>query len=179
MKKRTIFLVLILSTLFVIPTTMQAQESEKKSKFGLFIRRAAEVVTGINMTNDFFVQNPLSMVVDIVLVECIGDPTTGYVNLIFKARNKTYAENMSFGGSLDGTVAFDSQGRQYKPYTSSRTRVASSRGLWSEVRLEGRKGGFSDVPAGLPVMKLFKVYCYIDADNTGHIEFRNIPIVWR
>ncbi len=151
---------------------------KKGGKFSSFIKRTGERATGINMTDEPFVVNPLKSAVEVEFVGAYGDPSTGKVSVVFKVMNKTYAKTMNFGGSLNRTAAFDKSGKTYKPYNSQGPIGEDTpKGIWIEVRCVGGDA-FSDVPETLAAFELINMYCYVDANNRGLIEFRNIPIQW-
>lgn len=156
-------------------------EGKKKGSFGSFIKKMGERATGINMTDEPFVVNPLKSAIDVEFVGAYGDASTGEVSLVFKVKNKTYVSRASFGGSVGSTgntTAFDSKGKSY-----SQERGCPSfevpKGIWVEIRCEGKyNGAFQNVPETLEAFELVKMSVYIDANNRGMIEFRNIPIQW-
>ncbi len=156
------------------------EEGKKKGgKFGSFIKKAGERATGINMTDEPFVVNPLKSAVDVEFVGAYGDPATGEVSIVFKVMNKTYSKAMTFGGNLDKTAAFDKSGKTYTTNLSKGQYLDAPKGIWTEIQLVGKsKGAFLNVPESLAAFELINMYCYVDANNRGLIEFRNIPIQW-
>ena len=187
MKKVVVMIVLAVFTVGAVmaqndsvPENAKTEKQEKKKGgFSSFLKKVGEQATGINMTDEPFTVNPLSAVIDVEFTGAYGDASTGLVSLVFKVKNKTYETRASFGGSLDKTAAFDKNGKTYKPYNSASTGFDAPKGIWVEIRLEGKyKGALENVPETLEAFELINVYCYINANNRGLIEFRNIPIQW-
>jgi len=180
-------IVMTILAVFAVGSVMAQNDSvqadgQKKGGFGSAIKKFGEKTTGVNMTNEPFIVNPLKSAVDVEFVGAYGDAVTGYVSLVFKVKNKTYEKKVSCGASIGGngaTAAFDTKGKTYKPYSSNAVTVDAPKDIWVEVRLEGQfKGGFKDVPETLAAFELINVSCYVNAGNRGLIEFRNIPIQW-
>ena len=156
----------------------QQQPEKKKSKLGSLVRKVGEATTGINMTNEPFIVNPLKTAIDVEFVSAKGSISTGLVSIVFKANNKTHKGATGFGGSLNKTAAFDKGGKTYKQNGSTDKIFDSPKGIWVEITLEGKNQAFENVPETLTSFELINMYCYIDANNRGLIEFRNIPITW-
>lgn len=176
MKKR--ILLVVLAALLAGGLNAQSEKETKKKekgKFGAFLGRVGEQATGINMTNEPFIVNPLSSSCDVELVGAYGN-TAGTVSLVFRIKNKT-DEKANFGGSSYKTEAYDAKGKVYKQSIGYNRSYDTPKGLWVEVRMDGDYA-FSNVPVGLASLELINVYCFLNRNTTGMIEFRNIPIQW-
>ena len=154
-------------------------DGKKKGGFGSFVKRVGEQTTGINMTDEPFVVNPLKSAIEVEFVGAYGDASTGVVSLVFKVKNKTNATFVLCGGNTYQTAAFDVKGKTYKTNLSVGPNFDAPKGIWAEIAMVGKsKGAFVDVPETLAAFELIKMYCQVDGNNKGLIEFRNIPIQW-
>jgi hypothetical protein len=164
--------------------TQQQEEGGKKkrSKFGSFIRKAGEVATGINMTDEVFIVNPNPTDLKVEFVKAWGDPSTGRVSVRFKVRPAKVEYNSgTFGGNTSGngkTIAIGADGKTYDVYDGAAYEsVALTQGVFSEVTLTGRCA-FKNVQPSLASMEVMKISFYLTAGTRGLLEFRNVPIDW-
>lgn len=178
MKQKILFIALALFLVGNVnaqsDTTSQKKEKEK-GKFGSFMRKVGEQTTGINMTDEPFIVNPLKSAIEIKFVGAYGDPTTGKVMVVIKAKNKTYESNATFGSGADKSAAFDKKGKTYKAGEWVGKSYDTPKDLWVEVNIEN---AIREVPNTLDAFELINMYCYLNANNRGLIELRNIPIQW-
>lgn len=155
------------------PATAQdtQQKTEKKSsKFGSLLKKVGEKTTGINMTDEQFIVNPLSSKFNIEIVDCIGNSAEQKFELTLKITNKSTNEsNLCIGGNCNGSSAVDKDGNSYKP-----DRCA---------------GDCKDFPTNVPVkvkilfekvlptvtdMEVIK----LTVGYKGTVELRNVKINW-
>ena len=176
--KRVITLI-ALSVLLVGSAVAQneADTTKKKpGKFGSFMRKAGEVTTGINMSDEAFIMNPFKSLADVEFVGCYGNSASQTVKLVFTVKNKSSNKGGSFGEDYS-SKAYDAQGKTYSiskpPSNSLPTGVT--------VRFEGPI--IEKVLPSVTSFELIQLSWYLDAGNHGgkdnsKLEFRNIPIQW-
>ncbi len=155
-------------------------KEKKKSKFGSLLGKAVEVSTGLNVTNEPFIVNPLSGDFAVEFVSCQGNPSDGRVSLTFKVKSYINETGATFGGSTSGngeSLAFAADGKNYKPYSSAGESVGVAKGTWVEVTLDA-KNSFYNVPTELKMFEVIKLSFSFNAKTRGLLEFRNIPINW-
>ena len=151
---------------------------KEKGKFGSFMRKLGETSTGINMTDEPFIVNPLRSSIDVEFVGAYGDPSTGGVTIVIKVKNKTYEKYTGFGG-YDALTAFDKNGKTYKGGSATEKELDTPKDLWVEVKLDGYHK-IQKVPESLAAFELINLNCKIARKSSlsGTIELRNIPIQW-
>lgn len=148
------------------------KEEKKKSKFGSFIKKVGEATTGINMTNEMFIVNPDPLKLDIEFVECKGNTSGQYFEVVLKIKNKSTNDRL-YVGAMGSTKAFDSDGNSYETTFSS--------------------GKDYDIPTNVPVkvsvkyVKVLPSVAHLELINVGTmkngvkygvIELHNVPVVW-
>jgi hypothetical protein len=190
---RKIILLAVLAT-FTVGSVMAQTESKndsvpaktektekKKSKFGSFLKKVGEKTTGINMTDEPFIVNPNPAAFDAEFIGAYGNSAEGRVTIAFRVKTKIVVSQASFGGSVGGTgesIAYDTKGKTFKQHSGDPVRVDAAKGVWTEVKLDGFKSSFENVPADLKAFELIKVSFYFSAKDRGILELRNIPIQW-
>ena len=121
------------------------------------------------------VVNPLESSMEVVFVGAYGDKSTGKVQVIFKAKNKTYEKTSSFG--MYSFAAFDKNGKTYSPQYDGYYTFETPKDLWVQIRLSNHGTYLEKVPETVTALVLINVYCNVDGKK-GDIEFRNIPVQW-
>lgn len=175
-KKTTRLIFLLLAISVAIPTISVAQE-KKKSKFGSFMRKMGESTTGINMTDEPFITNPVSDQLDLQIIGCYGDSASRQVQLVLMVTSKKSTfEAAVIGG---GTEAYDTKGNVFKEYSSSGDDALLPLGI--PVRYTIKR--IEKVPPTLKAFELIRAKYYLNAGNHSGgqkkmIELHNIPIQW-
>lgn len=177
MRKRILFIAL---ALFVTGSLMAQSDTtsnkKEKGKFGAFMGRLGETATGINMTNEPFIVNPLKSYMEIQLVGAYGNPSNGEVTIVIKVKCKTYDKTARFGASsADGCVAFTKSGKTYTGRQHAYTEINTAKDIWVEAKLDRIK--ILEVPETVAAFELINMKAGI-GQNRGTIELRNIPIQW-
>lgn len=152
------------------------KEKKEKGKFGAFLGRLGEATTGINMTDEPFIVNPLSSQIDVQLVGAYGNPTNGEVTLVIKVKMKTHDKYAGFGG-YNGLMAYDKNGKTYKGGASTDKEIQTPKDLWVELKLDGYHI-IQKVPETLAAFELINLKAHVARTNRATIELRNIPILW-
>lgn len=163
---------LLLSASLTSAVAQENTTTEKKgSKFGSFLKKVGETTTGINMSDEQFIVNPLATRFKVEIIDCIGNSAEQKFDVILKITNKSTNEsNMCVGGSCSGaSSAVDKEGNSYKPNKCA--------------------GDCKDFPTGVPVkvtvtfeqilptvkgMEVIKV----SLGSYGTVELRNVNIKW-
>ncbi len=76
------------------------------------------------------------------------------------------------GGSLNGTMAIDSNGSTIKPYSSAGTYYELPSGVTLRVEIDR----LQPVMPGTPMFQTLRVS--IGSGNDNVADFRNVPITW-
>lgn len=144
---------------------------KKSSKFGSFLKKVGEVATGINMSNDPFVVNPLNNRFKVEFIDCIGNSAEQKFQLYLKITNNgTNESNMCVGeGCGDSSMAVDNAGNSYKPNRCAGDCNAYPTGVPVKTMVE-----FEKVLPSVKMMEIIK----LNIGNYGSIELRNIPLKW-
>lgn len=122
----------------------------------------AGVLTGGLVKGQFRVQ----------LIECVGNASSQNVTAIMTVTNTGPNAYVYIGGSLNGSVAVDSDGRTSKPYNSAGHQYDLPSGV--VVRVEIPR--IEPVRPGTPMFQSLDISFGGGKDNT--VRFRNVPIVW-
>lgn len=152
------------------------KEKKEKSKFGAFLGRLGETATGINMTDEPFIVNPLKSYIDIVLVGAYGDPTNGEITLVIKVKNKGYELRAEFGG-YNSFTAYDKNGKSYKSGSGISKSVTLPKDIWVEVKMDGYHKLYP-VEENIPALELINMKVKLYQKESATVELRNIPILW-
>lgn len=198
MKK--IFLTILICALFapayayiLSDSTSTAQDTEevkkggtdnkkKPSKFGSFMRKAGEVTTGINMTNEQFSVVPLDMKpwLDVELAGCYGDKASGAVTAVILLKAKSVPTKTTLGDTFkEGRCAYDKKGNLFA-VREAISSITKENPVGVPVKYELT---FNGVPATLDALELVQLGWYIYKDNgnikeSSRLQFRNVPIQW-
>ncbi|VBB43769.1 exported hypothetical protein [uncultured Paludibacter sp.] len=178
MKKRNLmyavvtFIFLCSNLVLVNAQDNQNTKTQKKSsKFGSFLKKVGEATTGINMTDESFVVNPISTRFKVEFVDCIGNSAEQKFQVYLKITNKgTNESNMCVGGSCGGSsLAVDNEGNSYKPNKCAGDCKDFPTGIPVKVMVEFEKV--------LPSVKSLEVI-KLNLKSYGVVELRNIPLKW-
>jgi hypothetical protein len=106
------------------------------------------------------------------LVECTGNASSQSVTAVITITNTGPNDRAYIGGSLDGTVAIDSNGATAKPYSSAGVMYNLPSGVVVRVAVED----IGPVRPGTPMFQSLQISIGSGRDNT--VNLRNVPIVW-
>ena len=148
------------------------------------------VISSTTSTSGSVVTNPFSKAVDIQLVGAYGKSTSdsyGTVSLVLKVMMKDNKSRISFGGRgqfpgsdvASNTMCIDQNGELY--CSDSQTTSESydvSEGVYVKLKLESPYNLFINVKKTARVLQVIKLGLYIDANTTGYITMKNVPILW-
>ena len=148
------------------------------------------VISSTTSTSGSVVTNPFSKAVDIQLVGAYGKSTSdsyGTVSLVLKVMMKDNKSRISFGGRgqfpgsdvASNTMCIDQNGELY--CSDSQTTSESydvSEGVYVKLKLESPYNIFINVKKTARVLQVIKLGLYIDANTTGYITMKNVPILW-
>jgi hypothetical protein len=151
------------------------KEKKAPGKFGSFIRKAGEVTTGINMSDEIFIRTPFKMYADVVFVGCYGNSATNTVKFIFTVKSKSIKfKDACLVCRFDKNRAYDVKGNFY--YL---TGLPKSAGGYPEGVLVRRELVFDKIPSSLTHFELINLdWRYDTSEGLEGFEFRNIPIQW-
>lgn len=156
----------------IVAQSEQTNKTEKKkSGFGSFLKKVGETATGINMTDEQFVVNPLSARFNVEIADCVGNSSEQKFDVILKITNKSTNEsNMCVGGSCSGSsMAVDKEGNSYKPASCAGDCKDFPTGVAVKVVVT-----FEKILPTLTAMEVIK----LNLKNYGVIELRNMKIKW-
>ena len=148
------------------------------------------VVSSTTTESGSVILNPFSKAVDIQLVGAYGKSTSdsyGTVSLVLKVMMKDNKSRISFGGRgqfpgsdvASNTMCIDQNGELY--CSDSQTTSESydvSEGVYVKLKLESPYNLFINVKKTARVLQVIKLGLYIDANTTGYITMKNVPILW-
>lgn len=148
------------------------------------------VISSITTKSGSLIINPFSKSVDIQLVGAYGKSTSenyGTVSLVLKVMMKANKSRISFGGRgqfpgsdvASNTMCVDQDGEVYS--SDSQTTSESydvSEGVFVKLKLESPYDLFINVKKTAKVLQVVKLGLYIDANTTGYITMKNVPVLW-
>lgn len=186
MTKNVFKMAMALAMLFVTTQPANAQLGKLLKKIG----NTVEAVADNKGDSGSVVTNPFSKAVDIQLVGAYGKSTSdnyGTVSLVLKVMMKDNKSRISFGGRgqfpgsdvASNTMCIDQNGELY--CSDSQTTSESydvSEGVYVKLKLESPYNLFINVKKTARVLQVIKLGLYIDANTTGYITMKNVPILW-
>lgn len=148
------------------------------------------VVSSTTTESGSVILNPFSKAVDIQLVGAYGKSTSenyGTVSLVLKVMMKDNKSRISFGGRgqfpgsdvASNTMCIDQDGEAYS--SDSQTTSESydvSEGVFVKLKLESPYDLFINVKKTAKMLQVVKLGLYIDANTTGYIMMKNVPVQW-
>lgn len=177
-KTKIIYYLIMVALLFgsAIPQTFaqnnktQKETRKKKSGFGSFLKKVGEAATGINMTDELFMVNPLSSSFNVEMTGCLGNSTAQQFDLILKITNKSTNERLCVGGGCGKkTMAIDEDGNTYNASGCAGDCKNFPTNVPIKVKIRFKKV--------LPSVKSLELIKF-NIGNKGHVELRNVPIQW-
>ncbi len=176
-KVNSIYVLILFFLCSVLTSNVFAQEEQanktekKKSGFGSFLKKVGETATGINMTDEQFVVNPLSARFNVEVIDCVGNSSEQKFDVILKITNKSTNEsNMCVGGSCSGgSMAVDKEGNSYKPASCAGDCKDFPTGVSVKVVVT-----FEKILPSVNAMEVIK----LNLKNYGVVELRNMKIKW-
>lgn len=146
-------------------------KEKKTSKFGSFLKKVGETATGINMTDEQFIVNPISSRFKVEIVDCIGNSAEQKFEVLLKIINTGINEsNICIGGSCGGnSLAVDKDGNSYKPNACAGDCKDFPTNVPVKVKVTFEKV--------LPDVKNLEVV-KLNIGNFGVVELRNLMLNW-
>lgn len=120
-------------------------------------------VTSGTVDRQFYVQ----------LIECVGNTSAQSVTAIMAVTNNGPNAYRYIGGSLNGSVAIDSNGYTSKPYNSAGKQYDLPSGVTVRVEIDR----IEPVAPGTPSFQSLTIS--LGSGQNGSVMFRNVPIVWQ
>ncbi len=127
--------------------------------------------------------NPISSVLDVELVECYGKSiSVNFGKVYFKLKVKLNIVDDFVKIQEFNTLAIDQDGNSYAPLRSHSQEIKVTEGIWVNIESDSEMC-FQNVKKTATSFQTLKMRFWFrgrgyNGDNTGVIEFRDVPIKW-